>query len=236
MARQFRFVAVSNPTQAPSPESRKQDYSHAFRQAHAQRRRKQTERYRKGILLASGPVIKVLPQAASEEAPFSSPLSQVTVLNNNKDPFSSMARPLSSVEYFLLHHYIHVIIPSTLGHCSLFSSSSSSSDHPYPSPGTVESHKTQLLREWVGLAITDNDLMTAAVLLSTCRYIIQQVQPDKKPVFARLALQYKQTCLETLRQKVNNNTSAGGVRFGGNGMTAAFPPLPLPPGPGRGDG
>jgi hypothetical protein len=104
MARQFRFVAVSNPTQAPSPESRKQDYSHAFRQAHAQRRRKQTERYRKGILLASGPVIKVLPQAASEEAPIPSPLSQVTVLNNNKDPFSSMAKPLSSVEYFLLHH------------------------------------------------------------------------------------------------------------------------------------
>jgi hypothetical protein len=53
--------------------------------------------------------------------------------------------------------------------------------------------------------------MTAAVLLSTCRYIIQQVQPDNNPVFVRLALQYKQTCLETLRQEVNNNTSAGGV-------------------------
>jgi hypothetical protein len=85
---------------------------------------------------------------------------------------------------------VHVIVPKTTGHCSLFDS-----------PGD---HKTQLLREWVGLAVADDTLMVAAVLLSTCRYILQFQQPDN-PIFARLALQYKQICLQALRQEVNMN-------------------------------
>jgi hypothetical protein len=217
MARQFQFVVVSNPTEAPSPESKKLAYSHAFRQAHAQRRREQTERYRKEI--ASVLVKKV--STASEET-VSSPLSQV--LNSNRDLFSSLARPLSPVEYFLLNHCmsiitvfllpkylsmggdspqdrqpsrplsdialvtdVHVVVPFTIGHCGLF-------DYP-------GDHKTQLLREWVGLAITDNALMIAAILLSTCRYILQ-VQPGNL-VFVQLALQYKQICLQTLRQEMS---------------------------------
>lgn len=103
MARQFQFIAVSNPTEAPSPESKKLAYSHAFRHAHARRRREQTEKYRKEI--ASVQVNNVC--ITSEEA-VSSPLSQV--LNSNKDLFSSLARPLSSVEYFLLNHCMSIII------------------------------------------------------------------------------------------------------------------------------
>ncbi|KAI0451918.1 hypothetical protein F5B21DRAFT_485060 [Xylaria acuta] len=184
MACQFQFVAVSNPTEAPSSESKKLAYSHAFRQAHALRRRERTEKYRKEI--ASVPINKAF--AASEEA-ISSPLSQV--LNSNTDLFSSLARPLSSVEYFLLNHYVHVIVPFTVGHCGLF-------DYP-------GDHKTQLLREWVGLAITDDTLMIAAILLSTCRYILQ-VQPGNI-IFVQLALQYKQICLQTLRQEMNNTSA-----------------------------
>ena len=215
MARQFQFVAISNPTEAASSESKKLAYSHAFRQAHAQRRREQTEKYRKEI--ASVPVNKVF--TASEEA-VSSPLGQV--LNGNKDPFSSLARPLSSVEYFLLNHCmsiiiifplpkhgkkrqqrsrpfadiplvtdVHVIVPFTVGHCGLF-------DHP-------GDHKSQLLREWVGLAITDDVLMIAAILLSTCRFILQ-VQPGNL-IIVQLALQYKQICLQTLRQEMDNTSA-----------------------------
>ncbi|KAI1426870.1 hypothetical protein F5Y12DRAFT_238238 [Xylaria sp. FL1777] len=183
MARQFQFVAVSNPMEALSSESKKLAYSHAFRQAHARRRREQTEKYRKEI--TSVRVNKVF--TASEEA-ILSPLSQV--FNSNKDLFSSLARPLSSVENFLLNHYVHVIVPFTIGHCGLF-------DYP-------GDHKTQLLREWVGLAITDDALMIAAILLSTCRYILQ-VQPGNV-IFVQLALEYKQICLQTLRQEVNNTS------------------------------
>ncbi|GAB1311917.1 hypothetical protein MFIFM68171_02127 [Madurella fahalii] len=184
MTRQFHFVAVSNPTEAPSSESKKLAYSHAFRQAHARRRHEQTEKYRKEI--ASVLVNKVF--TASEEA-VSSALSQV--LSSNKDPFSSLARPLSSVEYFLFNQYIHVIVPFTVGHCGLF-------DH-------LGDNKTQMLREWVGLAITDDTLMIAAILLSTCRYILQ-VQPGNL-IIEQLALEYKQTCLQTLRQEMNNTST-----------------------------
>ncbi|KAK0735221.1 hypothetical protein B0T26DRAFT_599880, partial [Lasiosphaeria miniovina] len=144
MVRQFRFVAVSNPVEAPSSASKKLAYSHAFRQAHAERRREQTEKYRREI--ASIPVTKVC--TASDEV-VSSPPSQV--LSSNKDPFSSLARPLSPVEYFLLDHYVHVVVPFTVGHCGLF-------DHP-------GDNETQLLREWASLAITDDALMTAAIFL-----------------------------------------------------------------------
>ncbi|KAK0701155.1 hypothetical protein B0T21DRAFT_379285 [Apiosordaria backusii] len=184
MARQFQFVAVSNPTVAPSSESKKMAYSHAFRQAHAQRRRKQMQKYRKEI--ANAPVDKIF-TVTEEDVP--SPLSQA--FNGNKDLFSCLPRRLSSVEYFLLNHYVHVIVPFTVGHCGLFDN-----------PGD---HKTQLLREWIGLAITDNALMIAAVLLSTCRYILQ-VQP-RNLLFAHLALQYKQVCLQTLRQEMSNTSA-----------------------------
>ncbi|KAI1302209.1 hypothetical protein F5Y03DRAFT_362042 [Xylaria venustula] len=183
MVRQFQFVTVSNPTEAPSSESKKLAYSHAFRQAHAKRRRLQTEKYRKEV--AKVPENKVF--STSEEA-VSSPLSQV--LTGNKDPFSSLARPLSSVEYFLLNHYVHVIVPCTIGHCGIF-------DYP-------GDHKTQLLREWVGLAITDDAFMIAAILLSTCRYILRG-QPGNL-IFVQLALQYKQVCIETLRQEISNTS------------------------------
>jgi hypothetical protein len=86
---------------------------------------------------------------------------------------------------------VHVIVPLTIGHCGLF-------DYP-------GDHKTQLLREWVGLAVADDALMVAAILLSTCRYILQ-VQPGNL-IFLRLALQYKQICLQTLRQEVDNSSA-----------------------------
>jgi hypothetical protein len=97
---------------------------------------------------------------------------------------------------------VHVIVPKTTGHCSLF-------DYP-------GDHKTQLLREWVGLAVADDTLMVAAVLLSTCRYILQFQQPDNPIFFARLALQYKQICLQALREEVSvdmnmNNCSAAAI-------------------------
>jgi hypothetical protein len=103
MARQFQFVAVSNPTEASSSESKKLVYSHAFRQAHAQRRRETMKKYRKEM--ASVSVNKAF--TTSKEA-VSSPLSQV--LNSNKNLFSSLARPLSSVEFFLLNHCMSIII------------------------------------------------------------------------------------------------------------------------------
>ncbi|KAK5654696.1 hypothetical protein OQA88_7020 [Cercophora sp. LCS_1] len=199
MDRQFRFVTVSDPTQAPSSESRKLAYSHAFRQAHARRRRERIEQYRKET--ANEPVGKTV-TAPDEAVP--SPLCRA--LDSNKDPFSSLARPLSSEECVGdledapdlqaslklladdLVADVHVIIPFTIGHCGLL-------DRP-------GGQKMQMLREWVGLAITDDVLMVAAILLSTCRYIMK-VQPGNLAI-AQLALQYKQICIQTLLRETGN--------------------------------
>lgn len=97
-------------------------------------------------------------------------------------------RPLTDIA---LGTDVDVIVPFTIGHCGLF-------DYP-------GDHKTQLIREWVGLALTDDALMIAAILLSTCRYILQ-AQPDNL-VFVQLALQYKQICLRTLRQEMSNTST-----------------------------
>jgi hypothetical protein len=79
-------------------------------------------------------------------------------------------------------------VPFTISHCGLF-------DRP-------GDHETQLLGEWVSLAITDDALMAAAILLSTCRYLLR-VQPGNL-IIAQLALQYKHRCLRTLRHEMNN--------------------------------
>ena len=86
---------------------------------------------------------------------------------------------------------IQVVVPYSVDHCGLFDYRGD--------------HRTQMLREWVGLAITDDALMVAAVLLSTCRYILQ-AQPDH-PVFTLMALQYKQICLRALRQEIGSKSS-----------------------------
>ena len=84
------------------------------------------------------------------------------------------------------------MVPYSIGHCGLF-------DYP-------GDHKALILQDWVALAITDDALMVAAVLLSTCRYILLH-QPDH-PVFTRMSLQYKQICLRTLRQEIGTQSSA----------------------------
>lgn len=50
------------------------------------------------------------------------------------------------------------------------------------------------------MAVTDNVLMIAAVLLSSCRYILRD-QPGS-PVFSQMALEYRQECLRALRREI----------------------------------
>ena len=82
-------------------------------------------------------------------------------------------------------------MPFSIGHCGLF-------DYP-------GDHQAQMLREWVGLAITDDALMAAGVLLSTCRFILLD-RPDH-PIFTRMVLEYKWTCLRTLREEISSKSN-----------------------------
>jgi hypothetical protein len=66
-------------------------------------------------------------------------------------------------------------------------------------------HQGQVLREWVGLAITDQDLLDAGILLSACRSILRS-RPDD-PKFTQMALHYRQRGLQALRHAISDVTS-----------------------------
>ncbi|KAH6887046.1 hypothetical protein B0T10DRAFT_539215 [Thelonectria olida] len=189
MPRQFQFVSVSNPTEPVSSDVRKLTHSHAIRQVHAEERRLRTQRYRREVLRAR----------AEENRALLDPGFVSRMLSYGRDPFSTLARPLSSQEHFLLDHYVRVVVPYSAMHCGLFE---------YPGD-----HHGQILRDWVGLAITDKNLLDAAVLLSACRNILHS-KPDDLTL-TQMTLQYKQRGLQTLRQAV------GGVSSPVNILTVA---------------
>ena len=99
MPRNFEFVTVSKPTEPASSEIRRLAHSHAIRQVHAKKRRLRTQRYQ-GELDHATPLS--LEKLKVPELQVLSPLRLMP--GNSKDPFSSLARPLSSEEYFLLNH------------------------------------------------------------------------------------------------------------------------------------
>ncbi|KPM41006.1 hypothetical protein AK830_g5537 [Neonectria ditissima] len=199
MPRQFQFVTVSNPTGPVPSESRKLAHSHATRQAHAKERRLRTQRYQMQVMqVRAGKNMEIL------EPDSLNPLLRMP--NHGGDPFSTLVRPLSSQENFLLDHYVRIVVPFSAAHCGLF-------DYP-------GDHQSHILRDWVGLAITNNDLLDAAVLLSACRNILS-VRPGD-PALMQMALQYKQRCLKTLRQAVGRVSSPISIVTVATALALAF--------------
>lgn len=101
MARQFQFVSASEPTAHISSESRKLNHSHVMRHVHAKKRRLRTQRFQDGLIN-----VGMKQDLTTSETELSSPLIQRFA--NSKDPFSSLARPLSSEEFFLLDHCMSI--------------------------------------------------------------------------------------------------------------------------------
>ena len=64
------------------------------------------EKYRKATTSLTTPTISNVLTAPGEAV--LAPLSHA--LNSNQDPFSALARPLSSMEYFLLNHCMSTMI------------------------------------------------------------------------------------------------------------------------------
>ena len=114
MARQFQFVSASKPTEHVSSESRKLNHSHVMRHVHATKRSLRTQRYQDELIN-----VGMEQDLTTSETVLSSPLIQRFA--NSKDPFSSLARPLSSEEYFLLDHCMSInALPDYPGLVSLF--------------------------------------------------------------------------------------------------------------------
>ncbi|KAF5589629.1 hypothetical protein FPCIR_6721 [Fusarium pseudocircinatum] len=108
------------------------------------------------------------------------------VLGYGHDPFASLPKQLLSHENFLLDHYIRVVVPYNVKTCRLFDQ--------------MNDHVGHVMRDWVGLAITDSDLLCSIILLGACRHIISN---NPNSGLMQAALQYKYSGLKALRHAVS---------------------------------
>ncbi|KAM0231806.1 hypothetical protein ACHAP5_010962 [Fusarium lateritium] len=61
----------------------------------------------------------------------------------------------------------------------------------------------KVLRDWVGLALTDGDLLCSVILLGACRHILLN---NPTPGLMQIAVQYKYNGLKTLRLAVSGTS------------------------------
>ncbi|KAF5620827.1 hypothetical protein F52700_11153 [Fusarium sp. NRRL 52700] len=108
------------------------------------------------------------------------------VLGYSRDPFAALPKQLLSHENFLLDHYIRVVVSYNVNTCCVLNQ--------------MNDHVGNVMRDWVGLAITDSDLLCSIILLGACRHIISN-NPNSGLIQA--ALQYKYNGLKALRHAVS---------------------------------
>ncbi|KAF5678196.1 hypothetical protein FDENT_9000 [Fusarium denticulatum] len=113
------------------------------------------------------------------------------VLGYGRDPFAALPKQLLSHENFLLDHYIRVVVPYNVKTCRLFNK--------------MNDHEGHVMRDWVGLAITDSDLLCSIILLGACRHILTN-NPSSGLMPA--ALQYKYNGIKALRHAVSGASPA----------------------------
>ncbi|CCT75402.1 uncharacterized protein FFUJ_11422 [Fusarium fujikuroi IMI 58289] len=108
------------------------------------------------------------------------------VLGYSHDPFAALPKQLLSHETFLLDHYVRVVVPYNVRTCRLFNQ--------------MNDHEGHVMRDWVGLAITDSDLLSSIILLGACRHILTS---NPNSGLMQAALQYKYSGLKALRHAVS---------------------------------
>lgn len=67
-------------------------------------------------------------------------------------------------------------------------------------------YREQVLQDWVGLAVTDNDLLETGILLDSCESILKSNANNLE--ITHLILQYKTRGLQALQQALNKPTSS----------------------------
>ncbi|RKK93622.1 hypothetical protein BFJ68_g15479 [Fusarium oxysporum] len=117
------------------------------------------------------------------------------LLGYGRDPFDALPKQLLSHENFLLDHYVGVVVPHNVKTCRLFNQ--------------MKDHEAKVMRDWVGLAITDSDLLCSIIFLGACRHILIS---NPKSGLTQVALQYKYNGLKALRHAVSGASPT--VNFG----------------------
>ncbi|KAK4062015.1 transcriptional regulator family: Fungal Specific TF [Trichoderma aggressivum f. europaeum] len=210
------FINVTYPeTQGLSSKQRTVVHSYAARTAHARVRIARVKAYQlsKAIKLQQEqpghpqevePSIKKTPLRSDVELD----LEMLAVLMSNSgpggqgsgrgDPFVSFARPLMSMEHFLLDQYVTTVSPYLLEHCARFR---------YPGSPFMDS----MIEEWIRLSLSDVGFLSGILLIAS-RYLSifhQPYHPLQNQLYTEQATRYKLVCLQTLNEAISFNTGQG---------------------------
>ncbi|KAH6894523.1 hypothetical protein B0T10DRAFT_546022 [Thelonectria olida] len=172
----LQFINASHPRDVISIEAKKRIRSHAAKDVHASRHR-QGARRRQFVVQAEG-------VGAHFAAPLPAPASLLS--SSRKDPFQSLARPVTEREHFLIDHYVTVVIPNA---------------HSYCNHGDAEAlFLVGMKLHWLPMALSDVGLL-CGLLLAACRHLTAP-SPVASDDYTQMALRYKGVCIKSTNEAV----------------------------------
>ncbi|KAH6989924.1 hypothetical protein EDB80DRAFT_163245 [Ilyonectria destructans] len=189
----FKFVYLENTGDIRSSAIQKQAKSYAAKQFHARARHEQVKKHQESMRQEARQILFPSPYIVDQsiDADFLNtnafqPPNPTTMLSAAPtDPFASAARPISSFEYFLISHYIQVILPAG----GFYSPS-----HPSP-----EAYLHGAITEWIPLAMTDPGMLNG-ILVPACRNL-HSLQGEGQ--YLEMALRYKVACIVSLNMDLS---------------------------------
>ncbi|KAI1070692.1 hypothetical protein LB507_006647 [Fusarium sp. FIESC RH6] len=191
MTRHFQFITVPDPTERISPQLRKLAHSHVLRQRHANARHSRIKSYQGKLRVRQSP---------PGDAVQTNNAFQSRMISYCMDPFSALIRPLTSQEYHLLDYYVGVTVPYKVTYCDLL--------------------RDQILRDWVGLALNNENLLDSAIFLSASQDLLRA--DPTNPTLKTMTLSYKQKGLCTLRRALCSSEEAYNLARIAQALALAF--------------
>ncbi|KAH8657896.1 hypothetical protein BX600DRAFT_482486 [Xylariales sp. PMI_506] len=197
----IEFVDLSRPGQKPTVRSSQRANSHAAREAIARARRLRVQEYQASqakrqciehddakIRNKTRSEWKLSSLNNEQSFPYPEESSKMLIPNpatllpaDRKDPFASFAAPLNPMEHFLLDHYVKAVLPYLTTHCTII--------------GHQSIRHTDMVGEWVPLALTDAGLLSG-IFLAACRHLC--LYSHSNAHVAEMAVNYKLICLREL--------------------------------------
>ncbi|KAL7903937.1 hypothetical protein GGI35DRAFT_250432 [Trichoderma velutinum] len=220
------FINISHPAEASLAQHRSRAQAHIARHNHAKSRRLRIAQYQGLLMDPNGPSSFGLgqerltgqtfpkPHAVASGTDAEAEVRAITIANpvnplssDRRDPFDTFSHLLTPIEHFLFDHYVKVIIPYQNLYCAIYRDST---------------NFQQLINtEWVQLALADKSLLSV-FLLATCRHLALFYTREG---YVIRALQYKQECLQALKDKISEGAAGVSDATFATVITLAFEEL-----------
>lgn len=220
MTRHFQFITVPDPTERISPQSRKLAHSHVVRQRHANARYSRIKSYQGKLRVRQSP---------PGDAVQTNNAFQSRMISYCMDPFSALIRPLTSQEYRLLDYCtygigsLRPVSPCQNAGNPVVLESNVAADVGVTVPYKVtycDLLRDQILRDWVGLALNNENLLDSAIFLSASQDLLRA--DPTNPTLKTMTLSYKQKGLRTLRKALCSSEEAYNLARIAQALALAF--------------